>query len=290
MRPSSESETGEETSLGALKDKSFPIAFTYFLSFLENLFELAYPWAIGIAINGLIADQSSSIWPLVLIWLAHIGVGAFRQLYDTRLFSRLNARMAQKTVRDQTNEGAKVSEVSARVEMIEELIEFLEDDMPILMAAIVGLAGSLIFLTHYNFGSGLVMLALMIPVLAINTVTGVKAYRNNIALNTEWEKQVEVISDHRPRRWRVHFGRMAMWRIRLSDLDAASWSFAQLFILVAIIVVIFRAASGEGVLVGDVFAILAYALRIEQNLDHVPAFVQQVGRLIDIRRRIKRDA
>ncbi len=289
MQTTDSSESENDSALGDLKNHSVPIAFTYFLSFLENLFELAYPWAIGVAVNGLIAGKTALIWPLVAIWLAHIGVGAFRQLYDTRLFSRLNARMAQKTVRDQRQDGVAVSEISARVEMIEELIDFLEDDMPVLLAMVVGLVGSLVFLALYDAGSGLVMLGLMIPILIINAVAGLRAYRNNVALNSQWEKQVHVISDPRPRRWLVHFGRMARWRVRLSDLDAMSWSLAQVCTLIAVVIVLFRAATAQDPTVGDVFAILAYALRIEERIDDIPAIVQQIGRLIDIRRRIRRD-
>lgn len=290
MQTPGASDGRQDSALSALKQNSLPIAFTYFLSFLENLFELAYPWAIGIAINGLIAGQPALLWPLVGIWLAHMAVGALRQLYDTRLFSRLNARMSEKAVRDQRDEGAEISEISARVEMIEELIDFLEDDMPVLLAMVVGLIGSLAFLTYYDWGSGLVMLLLMIPILIINTVTGLKAFRTNVQLNSQWEKQVEVIADPRPRRWRVHFGRMAKWRIRLSDLDAASWTLAEVFTLLAVIVVLFRAAAGDAVTAGSIFAVLSYALNVQATLDEVPAFVQQIGRLIDIRRRIRNAA
>jgi len=283
------SEGQTDTALGELKQKSGRISFTYFLSFLENLFELAYPWAIGVTVNGLVAGQTALLWPLVAIWLGHIGVGAFRQLYDTRLFSRLNAHMARKTVRDQRQEGASISEISARVEMIEELIEFLEEEMPILLAMCVGLIGSLVFLAFYDFGSGLIMLGLMIPIIIINTIAGKRAFQSNVSLNTQWEKQVQVISDPRPRRWHVHFGRMAKWRIRLSDLDATSWSLAQVCVLIAVVIVLFRAATTQDLLVGDVFAILAYALRIEERIDDIPTMVQQVGRLIDIRRRIQRE-
>ncbi len=287
MQTTDSSESRTDTALGDLKQQSVPIAFTYFLSFLENLFELAYPWAIGVAVNGLVAGQTALIWPLIAIWVGHIAVGAFRQLYDTRLFSRLNARMARKTVRDQREDEATVSEISARVEMIEELIEFLEEEMPVFLAMIVGLVGSLVFLAFYDLGSGLVMLGLMIPIIVINTIAGRRAYRNNVALNTQWEKQVQVISDPRPRRWKVHFGRMAKWRVRLSDLDAMSWSLAQVCALVAVVIVLYRAATAQDPMVGDIFAILAYALRIEERIDDVPTIVQQIGRLIDIRRRIQ---
>lgn len=287
MHPADSFDSRTDTALGDLKRQSVPVAFTYVLSVLENLFELSYPWAIGVAVNGLIAGETAAVWPLVGIWLAHIGVGAFRQLYDTRLFARLNARMARKTVRDQRQDGAAISEISARVEMIDELIDFLEEEMPMLLAMVIGLVGSVVFLALYDVGSGLVMLGLMIPVFVINAMTGRRAYRSNVALNSQWEKQVQVISDHRPRRWYVHFGRMARWRVRLSDLDAMSRTLAQLLTLIAVIFVLFRAASGQDATVGEVFAILSYALRIEQGIDEVPAIVQQAGRLIDIRRRIR---
>ncbi|MEO1657435.1 MAG: ABC transporter six-transmembrane domain-containing protein [Pseudomonadota bacterium] len=174
------------------------------------------------AINGLIMGAPQLLWPFVLIWLAHMAIGACRQLYDTRLFSRLNALMSKKAVRDQSNDGVAISEITARVEMIEELVEFMEDEMPVLLALVVGLVGSLALLALYDLWWGVIMLGLMVPILIINAVTGTRAYRNNVALNTEWEKQVEAISDRRPRRWHVHFGRMAKLRIRLSDLDAAS--------------------------------------------------------------------
>ena len=287
MQDSVSSDKANDSALGSLKQKSWPIAFTYFLSFLENLAELAYPWAIGIAINGLIEGQQELVLPLVAIWLGHIAVGAFRQAYDTRLFSRLNAKMAQLAVRDQRKSGAEVSEVSARVDMIEELIEFLEEDMPVLMAVFVALIGSLIFLALYDIASGAVMLGLIVPILILNGMTGLRAYRNNVSLNSQWEKQVAAIADPRPRRWRVHFGRMAMWRIRLSDLDAASWSSAQCLTLIAVIIVLYRAATAQEVIVGDVVAILAYALRIEAGIDEIPSTAQKVGRLIDIRRRVQ---
>ena len=69
-----------------------------------------------------------------------------------------------------------------------------------------------------------------------------------------------------------------------------SWSLAQLFALIAIVLVLYRAATAEAAMVGDVFAVLAYALRIEGGIDDIPAVVQQVGRLVDIRRRLGSEA
>ena len=80
--------------LGRIKARRLQISFTYLLTLIENALELMYPWAIGVAINGLLVDNWQLAIPLIVIWLIHIIVGGFRQIYDTRLFSRLYARMA----------------------------------------------------------------------------------------------------------------------------------------------------------------------------------------------------
>lgn len=106
--------------LGRMKARRGRITLTYVLTFLENVFELMYPWAIGIAVNGVLVGNPKLVAPLIVTWIAHIIVGGARQLYDTRLFSRLYAAMATDIVVVQTEDGEDVSEVSARVEMAHE--------------------------------------------------------------------------------------------------------------------------------------------------------------------------
>ncbi len=274
--------------LGRIRSSRGRIAFTYLLTLLENAFELMYPWAIGIAINGLLVGREEMLVPFVAIWLAHILLGGCRQLYDTRLFSRIYAAMAADIVTLQRQQGEPVSDVSARVEMTREFTEFLETEVPIIVAALISLVGSVVLLVLYDLWAGLVMLALLAPVGLINAVMGQRAMRANNDLNSRWENQVNVISTGRPGPVRAHFGRLARLRIRLSDMDAASWTFAEFLTLVAITLVLLRIASLPGVLAGDIFASLAYVIRIADSIDEIPGVVQQLGRLIDIRRRIGR--
>ena len=273
--------------LGRIKARRAQISFTYLLALLENAFELMYPWAIGIAINGLLVDKWQLIMPFVGISLAHIMVGGIRQLYDTRLFSRLKAAMATDIIALQREDGEEVSEVSARVEMTDEFIDFFEWEMPVIFATFVSLFGSLVFLFFYDIWAGLIITGLLVPIAIINAFMGRRALKLNEAYNSQWEKQVDIIDEARPRAARVHFGHLAKWKIRLSDIEVISWTSTGVLTLGATILVLVRVADIPGVLAGDIFASLAYVLRIEQSLDRVPETVQQVGRLIDIRRRIK---
>lgn len=273
--------------LGRIKSRRTQISFTYLLTLIENAFELMYPWAIGIAINGLLVDKWQLLIPLVAIWLTHILVGGVRQLYDTRLFSRLYAVMATDIIDLQRQDGEEVSQVSARVDMAEEFVEFFEAEMPVIFATAVSLFGSLIFLFFYDIWSGLIIAGLFLPIGVINFVTGRRALKMNEAYNTQWEQEVDIVREAHPRRARVHFGRLAQWKIRLSDIEVVSWTSTGVLTLGAVILVLVRVADIPGVLAGDIFASLAYVLRIEQALDRVPETVQQIGRLIDIRSRIR---
>jgi ABC transporter transmembrane region len=63
------------------------IAVTYSLTVLEDLLELSYPWATGVAINGLLARDYRMVAPVIIAWLLHAVTGCARQMYDTRLYT-----------------------------------------------------------------------------------------------------------------------------------------------------------------------------------------------------------
>jgi hypothetical protein len=65
------------------------ILHTYALTVLENLFNLLYPFATGLAINGLLGGGFSGLALFAGIWLAHAATGVWRQRYDTRTFTRI---------------------------------------------------------------------------------------------------------------------------------------------------------------------------------------------------------
>lgn len=287
MPPAHTPDDPEKFVLGRISTRRGRITLTYILTFLENLFELMYPLVIGMAINGLIGGETAALLPLVMIWLSHIAVGGFRQVYDTWLFSHLYADIATDIAVLQRSAGTDVSEVAARVEMTREFMDFFELVVPSLVAAAAGLFGGVALLFFYDPVSGAIMVALLGPVGLINAVMGVRALRYNRALNNQLEQQVGIIATGRRRHNRLHFGRLAKWRVRLSNADAGSWMLSEVLGLGATIFVLFRVASEPGVLPGDVFASLAYVLRILGGIDRVPGVVQQVGRLFDIRTRIR---
>ena len=76
------------------------LTITYSLTVVENLFELLYPFAIGLTVNGLLDDSWSGVAVLVAITLAHIAgfledriPGSPHGTGFLRLARRLNERL-----------------------------------------------------------------------------------------------------------------------------------------------------------------------------------------------------
>lgn len=263
------------------------IAFTYSLTLLENLFELLYPWAVGLAIDGLLTDGGwLALVPFLIVWTLHIGAGIGRHLYDTRLFARILTELATETVLRQRQSGVGTAEVAARAIMGRELVDFFEREVPAIAAVAIGLVGGVAMLALYDAAAGLVVAGLILPLYLVNRMFGRRAQRLHRGLNDETERAVDVIAAAEPRRVRAHFRALGRWRIRLSNAEALTWTLGQVFAMAAVVLVLLRTTGLAGAQAGEIFAILAYVWRILEGLDEVPVIVQQVGRLVDIRHRI----
>jgi|GEM_PF-1040445 len=269
-----------------LRQKRLQIMLTYMLSFLENGFDLLYPFLIGLAINGLLASDATALVPLITVWLTHIVVSGGRQIYDTRLFAKLSADIGTALSVVLKERGRDDGEISAQVDMAGEYVDFFETEIPALVTILVSLFGSIAMLVYYDWVSGALIGALLVPVGIINWWLARKSVLLNRSINDQQERQVETISLGMLRGLRRHFGRIARWKIGLSNADAFSWIAAEILTLCAFIIVLYRLAGLSGATVGTIFAGIAYLLRILDDLDMIPDAVQQLGRLIDIRRRI----
>ena len=263
---------------------------TYVLTFVENVFELLYPFAIGLAIDGLLrGDGLLSTAPLAAMWTAHIVTGTARQLYDTRLFSVMYGSAAAAMIVEQRAQGVSTSEVSARVDMMEEMIDFLEYELPTCARSVIGILGSIGMLFFYDVTAGLITAGLLVPVAMVQRLYGKRAFALNSRLNDRWERQVDAVADGERRRVDIHVRALAKWRVKLSDAQAAAWSVTDVLSLVTAVLVLLHITGTDGIQAGAIFAALAYVLAVTDSLEEAPVIVEQVGRLVDISRRVGSD-
>ena len=119
------------------------IALTYSLTLIEDLLELSYPWATGIAINGVLDGHMESAAPLIVAWASRSTIGLLRRMYDTRLYTQVYNHIVEMTILRQRRAGVPSSRVAARSAMSREFVTFFEKDVATLVTTMVGIFGSL---------------------------------------------------------------------------------------------------------------------------------------------------
>jgi ABC-type multidrug transport system fused ATPase/permease subunit len=266
------------------------IALTYALTVIEDLLELSYPWATGLAINGLLAQDYRMIAPVMIAWVLHTAIGCARQMYDTRLYTEVYNTVVIDTVLRQRHSGIEPTKVAARSAMSREFVTFFEKDMPVVLNTTVGIFGSAAILFHYDLVIGVVAALLFIPVAIINCRYMRRSLMLNQGLNNQLEDEVQVIEGAQEGAVIRHFAEVRAWRIKLSDADAFNWTAIEGLSVVVFLLVLLRVAHLSNTDVGTIFAIFVYVWRLMENLDMTPQIVQQLMRLKDIRHRIEAGA
>jgi ABC-type multidrug transport system fused ATPase/permease subunit len=266
------------------------IAFTYALTVIEDLLELSYPWATGLAINGLLAKDYRMIAPVMIAWLLHTAIGCGRQMYDTRLYTRVYNAIVTDTVLRQRQAGVEPTRVAARSAMSREFVTFFEKDMPVVLNTLVSAVGSAAILFYYDLAIGAVAALLFVPVAIINRRYMRRSLMLNEGLNNQLEQEVQVIEAAQEGAVTRHFAELRGWRIKLSDADAFNWTTIEGLSILVFLLVLLRVAYMPNADVGTIFAIFVYVWRLMEKLDMMPQIVQQLMRLKDIRRRIEAGA
>lgn len=263
------------------------ILLTYALTMIEDLLELSYPWATGLAINGLLAHDYRMAAPVMLAWMLHTAVGSARQMYDTRLYTKVYNAIVVDTVLRQRQAGIEPTAVAARSTMSREFVTFFEKDMPVAINAVVGIVGSAAILFYYDLAIGAVVVLLFAPVAVINRNYMRLSLALNASLNNQLEQEVRTIDGAQPQVVADHFAKVRGWRIKLSDADARNWTMIEVLSMLAFVLVLLRVAGLPSLEAGTIFAIFFYVWRLMEKLDLSPQIVQQLMRLQDIRRRIE---
>ena len=262
--------------------------FTYGLFNLENLLRLSQPFVLGLAINDLLKGTYTGLIIFVAQHLAHLLVGSFRQMYDTRVFTSVYTDLATELVVGQRNRHVDISRVTARSALSRNYVEFFEQCVPMLIRAFYSVVGALVLLGLYDWTLIPFCLALVVPAVLLNTAYGRKSYELSGRLHDQLEQEVEVIRQSEPEKVRSHYNELARWRIKLSDAEAINFSLMELFVLGVMVATLVHFCMNSSPQPGDIFAVFRYVLMFIMGLDSAPKIVQQLSRLRDIGFRLAR--
>ncbi|NJO94608.1 MAG: hypothetical protein HC820_10280 [Hydrococcus sp. RM1_1_31] len=263
------------------------ILLTYFLTLLENLFGLFYPWATGVAIDELFKKSYEGLILLACIRLAHVITEVVRRIYDTHVFTNIYSNLATLVVLEQNQKGVSTSQMIARSALSREFVDFFERDVPEVFQALFSFIGALMMLFIYDLQIGLYSTVILVPLLIINRLYISKSIDFNRELNDRLEHEVEILMNCNREEVYEHYQSLVKWRIYLSNAEATNYGLIEIFSIPLIIVVLLRTILLPGIQVGQIYAVLSYLWNFLNSIRTVPFLLQQFSRLKDIGDRVQ---
>lgn len=274
------------TIRGLLRAKRAAVATTYSLTLVENVCTLAYPALTGRAVDDLVKRDYHGLVALVAVWLVHLVIAFFRQRFDTRVFMGLYAQIAAHIVGVHQEQGHGTSKVSARVEMVRDVVGFFEKEVPAMFRNVLAVVGSLAMLFVYDVDAGFIALVVLLPMGLVNAWYWRVAVRLNLGINNQIEREVDDIASGRLSRVRRHFWLLRRWRVKLSDTEAWTWAVTELATIAALILILVDFTQSPSFTAGAIYAVLAYVYDYLEGLNQVPSLVNNLARLQDVRARL----
>ncbi|MEM8870197.1 MAG: ABC transporter six-transmembrane domain-containing protein [Pseudomonadota bacterium] len=272
-------------SLGTLL-RLFPgrIALTWAMTLIETAFLALVPLFIGIAIDGLLDGTLEALWHLTALFGGLIAVSVLRRIHDTRVYGAVRVRFGVA----QVNRGSTlpISALNAQLGMGRELVEFLEETVPMVMTGVVQLVIAIVVLfTYAPVLAGAAGLAAL-GVLVIYALFHRLFFRMNSTLNAQIEKQVDVLELRSARPALAHFMRLRRSEVRISDTEALLYGLVFVVLLAAALFNLWFATTALALSTGAIFAVVSYTWDFVDGTLTLPMTLQSWTRLSEITRRL----
>ncbi|MEM7367041.1 MAG: ABC transporter six-transmembrane domain-containing protein [Bacteroidota bacterium] len=257
----------------------------FFLILSEAIIELLFPLFIGFAIDDAIKGEYLGALQLGGLGVAIIFIGGGRRFFDSRFYAQVYQKLGRQIMSRLKEEDASVK--SARLSMISEVVEFLENSLPELLANVIGMVGVVIIIIGLNIQVFLWSLLATVLVFLIYFLTRKKTLRLNAAYNDEIEKQVKIIHSNDSGRLSSHLQNLMKWNIKLSDLEVVNFSVSWIVLICFLVISIMLSAGTGTVEYGALFSLIMYVFQYIGSVIALPFFYQSWLRLSEIRQRLE---
>ena len=262
------------------------ISVTWLLTFAETAMFAFLPLLIGYSIDGLLNNDLESFYNLLIVLGLLLTVGIGRRFYDTRAYGTIRVELAKSLFARSSSKS--ISTVNAQVQMGRELVDFLEEEAPQSLTALVQVIVSIAILLSFHgvlaaSAGGATLLTLVIYALFAK-----RFFNLNSALNAQTEDQVSALESRKPKRIALHFLKLRKQEIRMSDTESIVYGIIFFILLSMLAFNLWFAATQSGASAGQIFSIVTYSYEFVESAVALPIVLQSLTRLQEITERINK--
>ena len=168
-----------------------------------------------------------------------------------------------------------------------ELSSFFVDDVPGTIMFVLSPLGALYMLFHFEIWIGLIALTYFACMLIFNRYIYPRSKRLHQVLNNRSENSIAMMDAREFSELQDHYVNLAEDNIRISDLDAKTWSVVESATMILFMLILLRLGIISRLSVGSAYAVVSYGGRFTDGVTHLPYIMQRIARLADIRKRIE---
>ncbi|MEM7445339.1 MAG: ABC transporter six-transmembrane domain-containing protein, partial [Pseudomonadota bacterium] len=238
------------------------ISVTWALTIVETTMFALLPLLIGYSIDGLLNGDWTSFSQFLGVLAALLVVSTGRRVYDTRAYGTMRVELGKAQA---ARSGAEqVSVTNARVLMGRELVDFLEEQAPETMTALIQVVASVVILLSFH---GTLALSAGTATVAILVIYGLFAgwfFRLNAGLNERAERQITALESRNSRKIGAHLLGLRRQEVRISDLESLVYGLIFAVLLAMLAFNLWFAATESGATPGQIFSIVTYSYEFVQ--------------------------
>lgn len=258
------------------------IAFSLLLVIAVTAGEVVLPFVIGLALDDYLLGSTRWLVGLAAIGIGTMLAGTVRRLHDVRLYARVYEHAAVSAL----SPDAGLSANTARLNMLREVIDFLEYTVPDLVGSLGAFVGTLFFLARLSMPVFVAALAMAAVILVVYALSTGRTLRFNRGYNDEYERQVDVLRRNDIGLARTHIGLLNRWNVRLTDVDTLNLA-ASLTLTVGLQVFAIASSARSGMDYGSLLSVVLYVFEFSWAAAMIPDSWQQYVRLRDIASRLR---
>lgn len=259
---------------------------TMTLVVVSTLLWLLQPYLLGRAIDGLVADKWIEVAYLGALQVGVLMIGMLRRYYDTRVYTRIYRVIGEEVITASQVYGLELTRLTARANMLREVVRFFEFRVPATIRSAINLVGSLALLALISTPIFYICVAGMGVVVLISLLFSGPIFRLNKSLNDQLEHEVDVFEARSPTRTEEHLAAIAGWQVKRSDVEVGMFGILNLTFTMVLLFSLYFVVSVQNEAIGTVFAVFSYVVRFQTAVNQFPAVYQESLRTLEITRRI----
>lgn len=270
-----------------LKTNYKSLLFVYLLFLAESILILLYPMVLGNSVDYFISKDYNYTIILALVLGGFILTSYFRRIVDTKVFSTMYRKLILKYIEGQLEKKTSTSTITARTNMLNSIVSFLEVDLPYIFYAFFSVIGSItIIMIKYNLIIGLVTLGSLVPILLVSNYFRKKLSQRYSESNDLHEKDVEIINSLDKTKIKHHYINKNFLSIKISNLDAKNNLFNDFINYTLIVLVLFLYSIIETPTIGSIMGLYQYVIKYTSGVLMFPNLILRYEYLKDVIKRI----